>query len=62
MREYGCLMTKMYILILQTFNNWQMPSRFTGTDDNVEHYDPPLHLKSEAPGMKDIRRINQSKS
>ncbi|XP_048776883.1 uncharacterized protein LOC125681034 isoform X3 [Ostrea edulis] len=33
----------------QTFNNWQMPSRFTGTDDNVEHYDPPLHLKSEAP-------------
>uniref|UniRef100_K1QHL4 Uncharacterized protein n=1 Tax=Magallana gigas TaxID=29159 RepID=K1QHL4_MAGGI len=31
----------------QTFNNWQMPSRFSSTDDKIEHYDPPLHLKSE---------------
>eukprot|EP00105_Crassostrea_gigas_P007980 XP_011422405.1 PREDICTED: uncharacterized protein LOC105324877 isoform X2 [Crassostrea gigas] len=34
----------------QTFNNWQMPSRFSSTDDKIEHYDPPLHLKSEQTG------------
>nr|XP_022324628.1 uncharacterized protein LOC111125298 isoform X4 [Crassostrea virginica] len=34
----------------QTFNNWQMPSRFASTDDKIEHFDPPLHLKSDQPG------------
>ena len=40
-----------FFSFLQTFNNWQMPSRFASTDDKIEHFDPPLHLKSDQPGM-----------
>ncbi|XP_061163877.1 uncharacterized protein LOC133173017 isoform X1 [Saccostrea echinata] len=43
----------------QTFNNWQMPSRFTSMDDKVEHYDPPLHLKSEEPAAGGLETVEE---
>ncbi|XP_062571693.1 uncharacterized protein LOC134233710 isoform X4 [Saccostrea cucullata] len=43
----------------QTFNNWQMPSRFTSMDDKVEHYDPPLHLKTEEPVVGGLETVEE---